>query len=97
MGTVPTESKVKEPRWSVGASTTDQPGRDATSRSAMDSLKWRAVKASTPSGQVGAVRLERAHREDHHGARPVERVELRRGQLLQTVDGQKLLPRVAAR
>ena len=94
---MPTESKVKEPRWSVGASTTDQPGRPATSRSAMDSLKWRAVKASTPSGRCGpcvssglTVRITTVRV-------AVERVELRRGQLLEPVDAQKLLPRVAAR
>ncbi len=47
--------------------------------------------------QVRPVGLERAHREDHHGALPVERVEPRRGELLQAMDGQKLLPRVARR
>ena len=67
--------------------TTVKPRRVATSRSAMD----------YPDRQVRPVRLERAHGQDHHGARAVQRLELRRGRLLRTQDGQKLLPRVAAR
>ena len=48
-------------------------------------------------GKVRAVLLERAHREDHDGARAIERVERGRRHLFQTVDVQKLLPLVAAK
>ena len=48
-------------------------------------------------GQVGPVRLQRADGEHHDGAGALQRIERRRGHLLQAMDGQKLLPLVAAR
>ena len=48
-------------------------------------------------GQVRAVRLERTHGQENHRPRSIERIERRRGELLQSMDGQKLDPFVAAR
>ena len=50
-----------------------------------------------PDGQMRAVLLERAHGQDHGRPRAVQRVQRRRGHLLETVDTQKLLPFVATR
>ena len=42
--------------------------------------------------QVGAVLLQRAHGDDHQGARAVERVESRHRHLFETIDAHTLLP-----
>ena len=94
---MPTESKVKEPRWRRGRQH-HRPARPARHQALRDGLAEVARgEGIHPQREMRPVGLERAHGEDDHGAGPIERVELRRGELLQPMDGQKLLPRVAAR
>ena len=94
---MPTVSKVKEPRWSVG----DE--HRAPARPLLDEPLGERLgevaggEGVDADGQVRAVLLERAHREHDHGALARQRVQRRARQLLEEVNAQKLLPRVAAR